>query len=370
MQEKIINPTIYLHIGTAKTGTSAIQNFIVSNSDRFIENGIYYPKTGRVNNCHHGIAFYWSNNNAYKIDFNIPEDQLTRLSEELNLLKSKNILISSECLGMSEVSWEELISTFPHTNVKIIIYFRRQDQFLASRYMELVKGNQIIQTPDEWIENNLFPKEYIEILQGLEAYFDKKNIIIRIYEQGQFVGGSIFSDFCNIFPISLTKEFLIPNINFNPHLSRNALEFNRMINAVFDQYYEPYLFSDQLTNFSLSEKSNTNKAFQEQNIFSPDTCRKILAACEQTNKLIAKEYLGREDECLFYEQPTLSDHSWKDYPGLSSEKIEEIATFLFNNEPSLVDLLLNKLNSATSTNQYLIDAKEKLIPILKKVIKK
>jgi hypothetical protein len=78
-----IQPTIYLHVGTAKTGTTALQNFFGKNLGRFAEHGYYYPETGRVHDCHHGIAFYWGNHDAFKKRFDVNEDQLTRLSDEL-----------------------------------------------------------------------------------------------------------------------------------------------------------------------------------------------------------------------------------------------------------------------------------------------
>ena len=35
--------TIYLHIGSPKTGTKTIQKFLYENKDKLLENGILYP---------------------------------------------------------------------------------------------------------------------------------------------------------------------------------------------------------------------------------------------------------------------------------------------------------------------------------------
>lgn len=361
-------PTIYLHVGTAKTGTSALQNFVGENLDRFAEYGYYYPETGRVNNCHHGIAFYWGNQDAFKKIFDVHQDQLSRLSDELNTHQGKHILISSECFLMETVHWEDLLSILPHDNIKIIVYFRRQDSFLSSRYMENVKGNRIILPPVEWIEKNLYPNEYLGILNRLSSYVEKDNIIVRVYERQQFVGGSIFSDFCDIFSVPLTDDFVISEKNFNPHLSRNALDFNRLINTVFDDRYSPYIFNGVLTQFSLKEKPDDNLAFRNHGLFSPRKCREILAACENVNIKIAREYLGREDGRLFYEQPPDPDEPWEPYPGLSKEKAEEIVNFLFDKTPQLTVRLYHALTEAVSEEPYLQKAKEILIPPLTKVI--
>jgi len=361
-------PTIYLHVGTAKTGTTALQHFIGENLDRFAEYGYYYPKTGRVNNCHHGIAFYWGNQDAFKRRFDVHEDQLTRLYDELHAHQDKHILISSECLLLPTVNWEDFLSVLPHDNIKIIVYFRRQDSFLTSRYMEIVKGNQIILPPAEWIGNNFYPNEYLGILKRLSSYVGKNNIIVRVYERQQFVGGSIFSDFCDILSIPLRDDFVISERNFNPHLSRNALDFNRLVNTVFDDRSSPYIFNSVLTQFSLVEKPDNNVAFRNHGLFSPGKCREILTACENVNTKIAREYLGREDGRLFYEQPPDPDEPWEPYPGLSQEKAEEIVSFLFDKTPQLTVRLYHALTKAVSDEPYLQKAKEILLPPLSNVI--
>lgn len=364
----INQPIIYLHVGTAKTGTSALQNFIGENLDRFAEYGYYYPETGRVNNCHHGIAFYWGNQDAFKKIFDVHDDQLSRLSDELYAHRDKHILISSECLLLSTVNWEDFLSVLPHDNIKIIVYFRRQDSLLTSRYMELVKGNQIILPPAEWIKKNFYPNEYLGILNRLSSYVKKDNIIVRVYERQQFVGGSIFSDFCDIFSIPLTDGFVISEKNFNPRLSRNALDFNRLLNTVFDDRSNPYIFSSLLTQYSLKEKPEDNLAFRNHGLFSPRKCREILAACENVNTKIAREYLGREDGRLFYEQLPDQDEPWKPYPGLSQEKAEEIVNFLFDKTLQLTVRLYHALTEAVSDEPYLQKAKEILLPPLSNVI--
>ena len=361
-------PTIYLHVGTAKTGTSALQHFIGKNLNRFAEYGFYYPETGRVDNCHHGIAFYWDNHDVFKQRFDVQEDQLSRLADELYANQDKHILISSECLLLSTVNWKDLLSAFPHQNIRIIIYLRRQDSFLASRYRELVKGNQIILPPAEWIETNFYPNEYLGILNNLLSYVGKNNIIVRVYEQQQFVGGSIFSDFCNIFSIPLTNDFVISDKNFNPHLSLNALEFNRLVNTVFDDRSSPYIFNSVLTQFSLKEKPEDNLAFRNHGLFSPCKRWEILAACENVNNTIAREYLGRENGRLFYVQPPNPDELWEPYPGLSLEKAEEIIRFIFKKQPDMAVRLYHALKEAVSDEPYLQNAKEILLTPLSKVI--
>ena len=361
-------PTIYLHVGTAKTGTSALQNFVCENLERLEEHGYYYPQTGRVLDCHHGIAFFWGDHDAFKKKFGIREDQLSRLAEEMRINRDKHILISSECLLLSTVDWEGFLSIFPHNNIKMIIYLRRQDAFISSRYRELVKGNQITQPPEEWIKTNFYPNEYTGILNRLSEYVGKENIIVRAYEKQQFKDGSIYSDFCDIFSIPLTQDFIISEKNFNPHLSRNALEFNRLLNTVFDAKSSPYIFSGLLTHYSLIERPDKNKAFQDQGLFSPEKRIEILEACKSVNQKIAREYLGRENGELFRDPPPIPNEPWMPYPGLSEDVTDKIASFLYQKNPDLIVKFYHELQETESADLYLQEAKETILPSLLKVI--
>ncbi len=361
-------PTTFLHIGTAKTGTTAIQEFIGHNLERFEKAGYYYPETGRVNSCHHGIAFYWGDHAAFKGMFHIGEDHLVKFSDELAAHKDRNIIVSSECFLMPTVDWDELMASLPHQNVKVIVYFRRQDLILAARYREHVKGNRIVASPDQWIEGNFHPNEYLGILDRLQTYVKKEDIIVRLYERRQFAGGSIFSDFCDIFSIPVTDDFVVSNANFNPHLSRDALEFNRLINTVFDHQTSPYVFSSVLTQYTLYEMKKYGSDKREQGLFAPQKCCEVLAKCEEVNRTIAREYLGREDGRLFYDEPPAADESWEPYPGLSEEKAEDIIRFIFENNPQLAQRLYRAFAEAEGSDPYLLEAKRVLLPSLQKVL--
>jgi hypothetical protein len=341
--------------------------FFGKNLGRFAEHGYYYPETGRVHDCHHGIAFYWGNHDAFKKRFDVNEDQLTRLSDELYTHRNKHIFISSECLLMPSVDWEDFLAVFPHQNIRIILYLRRQDAFIASRYMELVKGNQILHSPNEWIKSNYYPNEYLGFLNRLSNYIGKNNIIVRAYERQQFVGGSIFSDFCDILSIPFTDDFSISENNFNPHLNRDALEFNRLVNTVFNAQSTPYIFSGLLTQYSLKKQREKNLSDKKDNLFSPSKCLKILTDCEKVNSKIAREYLGREDGRLFFDPLPDPDEPWEPYTELSEETAEEIVNFLFDKNAQLAVRLYKSLAEAKSNEPYLQEAKEILIPPLSKI---
>ena len=44
---------LYIHIGTGKTGTSAIQEFLYNNRKELLSDGVRYVDAGIVKNNHH-----------------------------------------------------------------------------------------------------------------------------------------------------------------------------------------------------------------------------------------------------------------------------------------------------------------------------
>lgn len=44
--------TAYLHIGTPKTGTTSLQNFLIINENKVLNQAYIYPKSLRVANRH------------------------------------------------------------------------------------------------------------------------------------------------------------------------------------------------------------------------------------------------------------------------------------------------------------------------------
>jgi hypothetical protein len=151
-------------------------------------------------------------------------------------------------------------------------------------------------------------------------------------------------------------------------LNRDALEFNRLVNTVFNAQNAPYIFSGLLTQYSLKKQPEKNISYRKHDLFPPSKCLEILTDCEKVNSKIAREYLNREDGRLFFEPLPDPDEPWVPYPGLSKENAEEIVDFLFDKNPKLTVRLYHSLTEAKPDGPYLQDAKEILLPPLSKLI--
>ncbi|WP_318472315.1 hypothetical protein [Photobacterium leiognathi] len=200
--------TLYIHIGTGKTGTSALQKFLVFNENILYENhDIKYLITGRDQNKHRALDL-----NARRHDtdgLSKVKKLLIEVNKEILESKATRFLISDEDfpgLTKNEIQlYREMIDS--RINIKVIIYLRRQDEYLESWYLQLVKTGQynldINSLKERLLKKEVF--EYSQILERWESVFGVNNLIIRIYQKTRFIDNDLFDDFMGIFNINSNK---------------------------------------------------------------------------------------------------------------------------------------------------------------------
>ena len=144
---------LFLHIGTEKTGTTAIQDFIRNNTNKLKQSGLVPLKTflQNENNLNSRLLTYlFENESDYILDDRIPvpknkEDSKklfeSILKKELEPFQSQNcnFLMSSEQLSSRLQNQYQVLKlkTFLEkffNEVEIIIYIREQTSMVKSAY--------------------------------------------------------------------------------------------------------------------------------------------------------------------------------------------------------------------------------------------
>jgi hypothetical protein len=334
------NKTIYFHIGAHKTGTTALQKFFVYNKGILKEKGLYYD-------------FYNNSemNQGYLVN---PEKWKT-----LRLDESKNYIISGEkfyhrILDISNTVKENL-SNF---NIHFIIYLKRQDLMKQSVYNQIVKMHGFTKEIEEDKHYNL---DYYRFLQRLKNRFPEAALTVRAYEKSQFDGGSIFSDFLKILGLELTEEFQIEKKVINPSLATEKMEFTRYINMLG----LPVGFRTQLSNLIIESALNSNEVslFRDQNLISPQEAKKLLGKYNERNQAIAKEFLGRADGQLFYEE-IKEDPDWKPFPGLTVKVAHGILQKMIDLDKNLLEKLYQAIITKSEKTEDFIRAANFFTPLL------
>ncbi len=305
-------PTLFIHIGLPKTGTTSIQNFLAINRNILQSKGfcfpdfkIMFPNIAVNRNAHFLMQEYFDEDKNRLLE---KEEKLVQncLGRIVQLSKKyPNIIISDEKLwrGSKEhdpLFWNKLVKWGEENNIviKMIAYLRRQDYFIQSNWGELVKQH-ITSSFTDYLKNDKIKKpelNYYAHLQPIAETLGKENMIIRVYDKKI----SLFDDFARSIQLELSDDFQYRDGVKNPSFLGIYLEVKRLLNRL-PGFKEKRSFVLNLINeIQVHEKESVN--FQSISYFSPKEQIAFLSKYEEGNAAIAREYLNREDGILFEEE--------------------------------------------------------------------
>ena len=241
-----------IHIGTEKTGTSSIQQFLHDNQKQLKEEGIYYPRAmskisgsqwAFVAAVHQqpwtidaGRAFQLTNRRDSDL---FRETFATKLSEEFAALKSpETLLISSEHLfgrlhlRICVARLKELLDPFVES-YEVLTYYRRQDRVAVSLLSTRIKSGQsnlggVLPEPDSAQFKNF---NYFKKCMLWASVFGEDAMNARLYDNALQNSHTIVGDFCEAVGIGINGK-VIPK-HLNPSLTREGMHFLSTLNKVF-----------------------------------------------------------------------------------------------------------------------------------------
>ncbi len=328
--------TIYLHIGTGKTGTTSIQTFLEANTTALRERGIVVPTSaGRRN--HRRLTMHALNDDvidnlrrgkrllepaqihAFRAQFEkdlraeaatwgpdetivFTSEQMTRLRRPGELERLRNLL------------------DFGH-DIKIIVYFRRQDEYYVSEYSQEIKGGKTkpMKIDGEIVNPAIY--NYDVFLSNWARVFPRENIIVRPYERCQLKDGDVVADFMQILGVDDLSPYERPAV-VNQSLDIHTIEFLRQMNP-----HIPRFVGDGANKL----RDGLAEALEEISVgpkpkLPPEGAQSFLEKFARGNSIVAREYMGRADGVLFKEGAGSGEPS---LPTLTVEQAAEIAAKLW-----------------------------------------
>lgn len=307
--------TVFLHIGLPKTGTTAIQNFLRANDAALARHGICFPDLGfrypnvlANRNAHVLIASYDTARNA--ASFAPPGEYYTAL-DRLAVLANEydKILITDELIWRICNQHKDFLPTVKQDlasrgmALKVIVYLRRQDEFIQSRYRQRIKTGETFSFYEflDTLRQNSYPLDFYDSVSNISDVVGKDNLIIRIYEKQQYKGAerTLCSDFLDIFGLSIADGFMEKEKRANHSLCGTYLEIRRTLNYLPQSVKETPILAKSIRNMQEAElfAQNTPK----QTLFRSDDQKSFFEQFSESNSRLAREYLGRSDGILFYE---------------------------------------------------------------------
>lgn len=188
--------SIWLHIGTGKTGTSSIQQFLFRNSTSLIQQSYVYPRLGpRHSIAHHNLATQLKQLERFDPALGTWE----RLRHILKKHPTANVILSSE--GFQSLSIEQIERIRSHAlghQVNVLVYLRNQSSMAESWYSQRLKtSRQDHGTLEDFLERHIDVLTYSKLLAPWASVFGSTAIKIRIFERIRFVNGNLLDDFCS-----------------------------------------------------------------------------------------------------------------------------------------------------------------------------
>lgn len=317
--------TLYLHIGLQKTGTTTIQTFLTRNRSLLKEHGYDYPDPAKVrigldkfNHGHLGMSLtgYWRDT-GYELSREDAWGELRNLYFE----SDEHLLVSHEGLSVPQI--------IPHLpfirkmlrgiNAKVIIYLRRQDNFVQSVYKERLKSDETREFQQAFALGD-YPRllDFNTILTYWQKCVGKGNVIVRLFERGQLRKGDALEDFLQVVGAEEIPGMQRPSQHENSTMNRHVLEVSRVLNSMGVRGAEVSAFKWWLSNI-LSE--GESGAFVDHSIISPSARLSIIKSCASENEKLARDFLGREDGQLFYEALPDAEAEWQPYGGVPPEEV-------------------------------------------------
>ncbi len=309
--------TLFVHIGTPKTGTTSIQHLLCRNRSLLEKQGYCYPDFSDL------YPGYSTSANGRFLVQQIPEsDGVDSLLEEKRRYKEgmervialfslyDHVILSNEAIFRATYKrrsdlWEQLKDAGQQYgfSVKVIIFLRRQDQYAASLYNQNVKVNTrthgagLQKTWKQYITPPC-PKErsfdYYERLESIRAVLGKDAMIVRRFDKKYFYKDSLQAEFLHLIGLEYTDEYQQKLSQINQSLPGNTLEIMRLLNEIES------LDEDERTFFrhALYQDAELSSRYYKTCMFSKEETKEFLARYEEGNRRIAEEYLG-DGEPLF-----------------------------------------------------------------------
>lgn len=291
---------LYLHIGSHKTGTSAIQKFLDLNESAL---------KGRFS-----LAYFKPS--PWPIPFKKDKAPSVSVNSE-GFYALKESEFNTVVVSHENYSWitakkdvEKLYSTLKKlaTNVYVVIYVRRQDRLAISQKQEGTKwldnsvayGHELSALPPKL---SYHAKKYLDFNNKVklwEEVFGQNNMVVRVFDSCFLKEGDAVKDFCDIVGVSDISDLKsVGRVN-----ESISIEQQLILHQTRPYFPEGSLKKELFVKFILSEKVSR----QDKLLPSKEEAVRFYNKFKEGNKelnsrynLTQNEFLFDDDFCLYPE---------------------------------------------------------------------
>ena len=225
--------TVYVHIGTMKTGTTTLQSFLYSNRAHLLRHGYLYPLSIKARSDE-----FHSHNPLAAAP---PGTYLEALQAEVRAAGVPHLIISSENLQRELTAPAQLgdlracLDQLSCGEVRIIVYLRDVHGLFTSLCTQTLKagdaGDYARLPPQESHPWFRIVPDHRGTLQRWGEAFGRGQLIVRRYDRERMLCGDLLQDFMQAIGCPWAEDLVIP-ANCNQALNLLEMELLRRINAL------------------------------------------------------------------------------------------------------------------------------------------
>jgi hypothetical protein len=302
---------VVLHIGMGKTGTTSLQAWLHRNRERLAGHEVLYPASpGQRRHVRLGLAMQRVDREpGTSVDWRRQQVSTPRelrplfeqaLLAELSDAPSR-LLFSDEALFTASdegLRYLRVLLAKIAASVRVVVYLRRQDEHLCSRYQQTIKLAGEVRRLTEWLGDHDFSRkyDYHARLRRWQTLVSPDPMVVRVFERGRLADGSLHSDFLEATGLGISPEDLDPVPDRNQSLDAESVEFLRLFNVLRQDHPD--------TTAGLPRHSRiVNRLLRASDgpvLTLPDNrLEQFMARYEESNRAVARDFVSDVPESLF-----------------------------------------------------------------------
>ncbi|MCG2590830.1 hypothetical protein [Rhodohalobacter sulfatireducens] len=269
---------LIIHIGTHKTGTSAIQQHLKLNKKELLNENINYIK--------------FKHRKLTKKTYEYDKSFKNNLEEYLKskIIASRLNLISFEGLSGDlsnyysnyKILAKILNDCTSQFNPKIVIFFRRQDQFIQSAFMQLKHQGEELSFSEFYNAAKVGNLNWLQFANYYEDLFGKDNVICIPYSPIRFIDESII----NVFGRIINSESMIDHVDDKPI----NVGFSKAALNIFSSVSKDLSIEEKKILRRRLQRNFNHGLFTKYDLLSEKEEKFIIDKFKESNKLLSEKY--------------------------------------------------------------------------------
>lgn len=273
---------LFIHIGTHKTGTTAIQRAFKADEKALQKEGLV-----RLRSCDRIALPSLRTAELEAMTASLQQEAGRRSARPVRYLMTSEGFSGDPMTGYADapIVASRLRAATQGFDARIILFLRRQDDFLESWYTQRIhEGGS--ETFEEFLQLiRLEEMSWLRLAEAYAAEFGRENLIVRRYHKAFYPQpADLLVDFCRI--VGVRQELIARSLGRvrNQGFSREAVELARSCNPHLDKARQKQL--RQLLQTLSAKPVHSRYAY-----FTEPQREQLLALHQTTNEEVARLYL-------------------------------------------------------------------------------